>query len=148
MKLNTKTRYGARALLALARSESEPRPLSSSEIAQQEGISVKYLEGLLGILRSAGFVHSIRGAAGGYRLGRDPSEINMKQMYDLFEGSEGFVECTTEPSLCRRSTVCATQTIWNELFILAMRYLESITLADLLERDRKFTETEALLYEI
>ncbi len=148
MKLNTKTRYGARALLALAEHDADAQPLSSVEIATRESISVKYLEGLLSTLRSAGLVRSTRGAAGGYRLARTPTDINLKQVYDLFEGPEGFVECTTDDAICPRNARCATQTVWCELFSSAMRYLESITLADLVERDKRINQGKALSYDI
>ncbi|MCE5260027.1 MAG: Rrf2 family transcriptional regulator [Chloroflexi bacterium] len=148
MKLNTKTRYGTRALLALAEHDADAQPLSSAEIAAREGISVKYLEGLLSTLRSAGLVRSTRGAAGGYRLAKMPADINLKQVYDLFEGPEGFVECTTEDAICSRNARCATQTVWSELFTSAMQYLESISLAALVERNKRINQGKALSYDI
>lgn len=65
MKLSTRTRYGMRAIIELAQHEGK-RPLQLKVIAERQDISVKYLEQLMSLLRSAGFVRSVRGSKGGY----------------------------------------------------------------------------------
>ena len=69
MKLSTKGRYGLRALIDLAL-YSENETVSIASISARQNISESYLEQLMGKLRKAGIVKSIRGAQGGYRLGR------------------------------------------------------------------------------
>lgn len=147
MRLNTKTRYAVRAMLTLALREQDSEPVSASDIAESEEISVKYLEGLLGSLRAAGLVRSVRGASGGYRLARSAADITLRQIYHVFEGSEGFVICTNEPGVCGRSGRCAAQTVWDELYQLSMRYLESVSLADLVVRNHR-CQTDAPTYDI
>ncbi|RKY23092.1 MAG: Rrf2 family transcriptional regulator, partial [Planctomycetota bacterium] len=74
MKLSTRTRYGVRALLELAGSYGKG-PLQIKVIAHRQDISVKYLEQLIAILKSAGLVKSIRGSKGGYVLAKTPNQI-------------------------------------------------------------------------
>ena len=61
MKLSTRTRYGIRAVIELAQHEGK-RPLQLKAIAERQAISVKYLEQLMSLLRSSGFVRSVRGS--------------------------------------------------------------------------------------
>ncbi|MHB1356541.1 MAG: RrF2 family transcriptional regulator [Anaerolineae bacterium] len=148
MKLTTKMRYATRALLELALHEKDTKPLSLRDIAHNENISIKYLEVLVSTLRSAGYIRSVRGAAGGYKLAKPPSEIALRQVYELFEGSDGFVECTSDNTLCERDGYCATQAVWSEMFQVSMRYLASITLADLVKRDQLLHQQCRLMYDI
>jgi Rrf2 family protein len=137
MKLSTKTRYGARAMLELALNyENGKRVVSVKEIATRQEISPKYLEHLLSSLRSAGLVRSVRGAQGGHMLARSPAQINLREIYDVFEGAEGFVECTTNPGICDRIDGCVTQEIWSQIHATCMEMLESTTLEDLARRAR------------
>jgi Rrf2 family protein len=148
MKLTTKLRYASRALLELALHEQEVQPLSLHDIAQHENISIKYLEVLVSTLRSAGYIRSVRGAAGGYKLAKSPSEITLRQLYELFEGADGFVTCTSDNTLCERAGNCATQSVWSEMFNVTMNYLAGITLADLVMRERLLHHQSPLMYDI
>jgi Rrf2 family cysteine metabolism transcriptional repressor len=135
MKLSTKTRYGTRAMLDLALNSGED-VVSARELAARQGISAKYLEQLLASLRAAGLVRTIRGARGGHTLSRQAGEINLREIYEVFEGVEGFVGCTTSPELCQRSDTCVTTEVWADMYFACMDILESITLEDLARRAR------------
>ena len=135
MRLGTKIRYGTRAMLDLALSYGD-KMVSVGEIAAQQQISSKYLEHLLASLRSAGLVRSVRGARGGHTLAKPPGQINLREIYDTFEGAEGLVECTTRPDLCDRADICVTQEIWDQMYMACMDILESTTLEDLVRRVR------------
>jgi Rrf2 family cysteine metabolism transcriptional repressor len=137
MKLGTKTRYSARAMLDLALNyDKGSKAVSAREIAERQEVSLKYLENLLAALNSAGLVRSIRGPEGGHLLARPPAQINLREIYQVFEGTEGFVECTTDPEYCRRTDNCATQEIWAQMYDACMKILESTTLEDLARRVR------------
>jgi Rrf2 family protein len=107
------------------------------EIAAREQVSPKYLEHLLTSLRAAGLVRSVRGAKGGHTLTRPPDEINLREVYHVFEGVEGFVECTTSPDLCERTDGCVTQEVWAQMYDACMEILESTSLEDLARRARE-----------
>ena len=123
-------RYGTRGLLELALHHDQG-PLSLAEIAERENISVKYLESLLGLLRSGGLVRSVRGAQGGYELSRPPREITLREVFDVLEGSEPFVSCTDDHTACSRRPDCVTQQVWARMYVAAMQVLTDTTLADL-----------------
>ena len=144
MKLSTKTRYGTRAMLDLALAYEEG-VVSVREIAARQEVSPKYLEHLLASLRSAGLVRAVRGAQGGHTLTRPPSEINLRQIHDVFEGAEGFVECTTSPEVCNRTDGCLTQDVWAQMHLACMEILEPITLEDMVRRatDKQRTSVAA-----
>jgi Rrf2 family cysteine metabolism transcriptional repressor len=138
MKLGTKTRYSSRAMLDLALNyDNGARAVSAREIAEHQELSPKYLESLLAGLRAAGLVRSVRGTEGGYTLASPPDQINLRQIYQVFEGTDGFVECTTDPEYCKRIGSCATQEIWAEMYDACMGILEATTLDDLARRARE-----------
>jgi len=110
--------------------------VSVKEIAARQQVSPKYLEHLLASLRSAGLVRTVRGARGGHTLTRHPDQISLREIYDVFEGTQGFVECTTRPEICHRLDGCVTREIWAELHDASMEILESTTLEGLARRAR------------
>jgi Rrf2 family protein len=137
MKLGTKTRYGTRAMLELALSyRDEDGVVSAKEIAARQELSLKYLEQLLSALQAAGLVRSMRGTRGGHILARPPAQINVREIYQAFEGTDGFAECTTCPELCDRTDTCTTQKVWDRMYVASMEVLEFTTLEDLACRAR------------
>jgi DNA-binding IscR family transcriptional regulator len=70
-------------------------------------------------------------------LARHPAEINLREIYHVFEGTEGFVECTTDPELCTRTDGCVTRGVWTEMYDACMEILEATTLQDLAHRARE-----------
>jgi len=146
MKLSTRGRYGTRVLLDLALHEGKgAMPLK--DIAKRQQISLPYLEHLITPLVAAGIVRSTRGARGGVWLAKLPQEIKLSEVIGLFEGSIALVECVTDPKTCPRSGFCATRDVWSELKKVMDGVLESVTLQDLVERQKaKERPTEAMYY--
>ena len=139
MKLGTKTRYSTRAMVDLALNyETGNGVVAVKEIADRQQVSPKYLEHLLASLRTAGLIRSVRGAKGGHTLTRPPAEINLREIYHVCEGTEGFVECTTSPEFCQRTDGCATQEVWAQMNDACLEILESTTLEDLARRAREW----------
>jgi Rrf2 family protein len=145
MRLSTKMRYGTRGLLELAL-HFDQGPLSLAEIAERENIPAKYLENLLGLLRSGGLVHGLRGAQGGYELSRPPREITLREVFEVLEGPEAFVPCTDDHTACSRWPDCVTQQVWARMYAAAMQVLKETTLADLAEQAQARHST--LAYDI
>ena len=92
MKLSTKGRYGLRALIDLA-VHSEREPVSISSISARQNISERYLEQLVGKLKRAGIVKSVRGVQGGYQLAKEAEDISVGEVLRALEGSLEAVEC-------------------------------------------------------
>ena len=147
MKLSTKGRYGTRALLELALHHGEG-PVLEKDIAQRQDIPLQYLEHLMIPLIHGGIVRSARGAKGGIWLARPPKEIKLSQVIVLLEGSIAPVECVNDPKYCPRSELCATRDIWNELKEVMTGVLESTTLQDLVDRQKRKSEPEEVMYHI
>ncbi len=133
MKLSTRTRYGMRAVIELAQHMGK-RPLQLKLIAERQGISVKYLEQLMSLLRSAGFVRSIRGSKGGYVLARPAEQINIHEVFRCLEGAVTTAECTEDTDYCERAADCAAREVWMRVEEAIRSVLGSLTLADVVER--------------
>ncbi len=132
MKLSTKGRYGVRLMLDLALNEGND-PVTLKDIAARQEISEKYLSNIIPLLRNAGLVHSVRGSQGGYTLARPPSEITLKDILLVLEGSMCLVECVEKPLLCQRSELCFVRDVWDEVAGKMMEALESFTLQSMME---------------
>ncbi len=133
MKLSSRTRYGMRAILELAENHGEG-PVQIKTIAQRQDISVKYLEQLMAVLKSAGFVKSIRGSKGGYILAKPPNQIKLGDVFNAFEGPVATVECVENESYCARAADCVTRQVWAQVQEAIENILQSITLQDLVDR--------------
>lgn len=135
MKLSTRTRYGIRAVIELAQHEGK-RPLQLKVIAERQGISVKYLEQLMSLLRSSGFVRSIRGSKGGYMLARAPEQVTLSEVFRCLEGPVTTAECTDNEDYCERAADCAARDVWIKVEEAIQGVLRSITLADMVRRTK------------
>lgn len=147
MKLSTRTRYGTRALLELALHEGEG-PIFLKDIARQQQISLSYLEHLVAPLIAGGIIRSTKGPRGGISLTRNPGEIKLSEITHLLEGSVAPVECVNDPDVCSRSGTCATRDVWSQLKKAMDGVLESTTLEDLVERQKKKGQPESSMYYI
>lgn len=136
MKLSTRGRYATRALLDLALHQEET-PVLLKDIAQREQISLPYLEHLITPLIAGGILRSTRGARGGVSLAKPPEQVKLSEVIQLSEGSTALVECVNNPDICTRSGSCVTRDIWCELKGAINRVLESTTLQDLVERQKR-----------
>jgi len=135
MKLSTRTRYGTRAIIELALSHGKG-PLQTKLIAQRQQISAKYLEQVMAMLKSAGFVRSVRGAKGGYVLAKAPNHIRLSDVFAALEGPLVTVECLENEDYCSRTAVCLAREVWAQVQQAVDSVLESITVQDLLEKAR------------
>ncbi len=147
MKLSTRGQYGTRALLELALHQGDG-PVLLRNIAQKQQISLQYLERLISPLIAGGVVRSTRGAKGGVSLARAPEEIRLSEVVRLLEGSVAPVECVDNPEACNRSELCVTRDIWGELKQAIDDVLDSTTLKDLVERQKRKKQSEAEMYYI
>jgi Rrf2 family cysteine metabolism transcriptional repressor len=147
MKISTKIRYGTRAMLELASHYGEGA-IELKEIAQKENIPPKYLEQVITPLRTAGLVRSARGSKGGYSLGKPPSEIYLKDVYEVLEGPVCLVDCLRDSRVCQKVSSCVTREIWGEVSEAISEIFRSVTLQDMLERRRQKEGMAPSMYEI
>ena len=135
MKVSMKGDYGVRALVELAHHFGEG-PVQSAVIAGRQGIPEPYLDQLLTGLRRAGFIRSVRGPQGGHALIRDPRDLRLSEAIAALEGSLAPIACLDDPEGCRKSASCSLRPIWQEIEAATLRILESISIADVAERER------------
>jgi len=147
MKLSTRGRYGTRALLDLALHQGEA-PVLLKDVAQRQQISLPYLEHLIAPLIAGGIVWSTRGAKGGVSLAKPPEQVKLSEVIQLLEGSIAPAECVNNPGVCSRSELCVTRDIWGELKKAMNGILESTTLQDLVERQKRKERPEKVMYYI
>jgi len=122
-----------RAMLELAQNFGQG-PLQTRIIAQNQDISVKYLEQLMAALKSAGLVRSQRGAKGGYILASPPDKIKLSEVFDVFEGPVMTVECVGNENYCAKAADCIARLIWSEVQRAVKEVLQTMSLQDALEK--------------
>lgn len=134
IKLSTKGRYGTRLMVNLARHyKNSNEAVILKSVAEEEGISIRYLEQIIIPLKINKLVKSIRGAGGGYTLARKASEIKLCEILQALEGSCSLVECLEDESFCEKIKTCGTYEIWKGATDLLKNYFERLTLQDVLD---------------
>jgi Rrf2 family protein len=132
MYISAQADYAMRALLALAGSPSE-QPVKADELARAQDLPVGFLENILGRLRRVGFVRSVRGAEGGYRLARPASEISVADVVRALEGPLAEVRGMRPETLSYQAPAEHLQDVWIATRAALRMVLEKVTLADIVE---------------
>lgn len=132
MRLTTKGRYAVTAMLDLAMHHGNG-PITLSDIAGRQGISLSYLEQLFSRLRKQQLVSSVRGPGGGYTLGRDAAEIFVAQVIAAVDENVDTTRCGGAHN-CQDNQQCLTHDLWHDLSDRIYEYLNQISLQDLMNR--------------
>jgi Rrf2 family protein len=143
MRLTTKSRYGTRMILDLAM-HSGDKPVPLREISKRQNISLKYLENLIGKLKAAGLVSSVRGPSGGHRLAMAPEKITVGDIVRTLEEASAITDCSEKDEklcgVCNQAGECLSQWVWIEASRAMFERLDQITIAMLLENRRTFIQ--------
>lgn len=131
---STKGRYALRAMADLASHEGW---ISLGDVSKRQNISRKYLEQVISLMHKAGYVVSQRGKAGGYKLARPAESYSIGEILRAAEGNLAPASCLdcTRDELCPNIEDCSIVDIWRDLGKLTASYLDSKTLADLVNSD-------------
>ncbi len=130
MIVSAKGRYALRVMIALAaRGGTKPAPLK--ELAAEEEIPYKFIEGIMTELVKAGLVESVRGKNGGYRLTRPPEECTAADILRVTESSFAAAECAGKDADCPRAQTCPTLPMWRALDEAMEALLKKYTLLEL-----------------
>lgn len=133
MMISTKGRYALRVMIDLTQNDGDSF-VSLKDVAERQGISMKYLEMIVSLLHKGHMVKSQRGKSGGYKLVKKPSEYSIGSILKLTEGTLAPVGCLEEGAdECDRASECITLPLWKKLDDQIDEYLESVTLEDLVE---------------
>ncbi len=137
LKLSTKGQYGVRAMFEIAKSYPDG-PITIKEIAQKQGVSAAYLEQILNRLRKDGLIKSLRGPGGGYVLSKKPNDISVSRILKALEGPITITQCLNPKSnACSRVEGCVARLLWKSLGEKIERFLETISLNDLMKEESK-----------
>lgn len=135
MRFSAREEYALRAMVELADHHGQG-PIPLGRVAEAQNISLAYLEQIVGPLRERGILESTRGAYGGYTLVRSPAEVTVGDVLRVVEGAIVPMPCVSPEGSCARTGSCATQVVWERVRHSLVETLDSITLADLLDKGR------------
>jgi Rrf2 family protein len=136
MRLSTKSRYGLRILLQIAIDNRDGKAAQGKSISKKQEISEPYLEQIMIPLKNAGLVRTTRGCNGGYFLNRDPKDITILNVIELFEGELNLVDCASDENNCSRIKNCQTSNVWRKIAGSLRDTADKITLASILEEHK------------
>ncbi len=123
MKISTKGTYAIKVMLDLALHNTGEN-INVKKIAERQEISEKYLEQIISILNKAGFVRSIRGAQGGYRLSKTPDQYTVGDILRVTEGP-------LEPVAPGESPL----SVWRKIKEAIDNVVDNVTLQDLVDEE-------------
>lgn len=138
----SKVDYAMRALLDLA-VHAGGRPAQSREIATRQEIPESYLNQLLVVLRRAGLVRSVRGASGGYTLGKEPRLITVEDIVKALHGPGFLGELSAEGGQLPAAWVI--RNLNAQLNRSLQRELAAVTLSDLVTEVQRLDESQSLM---
>jgi Rrf2 family transcriptional regulator, nitric oxide-sensitive transcriptional repressor len=128
--ISTTSQYALRALTHIA-GLPEGTTVLSRDLAGATHVPPNYLSKVLLTLRTAGLLHSTRGAGGGYRLNRPADTVYLIDVVELFEGSKSKPICLLNNRPCSDETPCNAHRVWRELSVVYTGFLVTTTLAAL-----------------
>lgn len=134
MKISTKGRYALRVMLDIAMHD-DGKFIPLKDIAMRQELTVKYLEQIISLLNKAGYLQSLRGNSGGYRLTKRPDEYIIGDILRITEGDLAPVACLKDHNNhCSRSNECIALPFWQGLDKVIKEYVDSVTLQDLIDQ--------------
>ncbi len=132
MKFSTKAGYGLKAMMNLA--ADFPTKKNIKEISQEEHISSKYLEKLMGILKKNQLVRSVQGQGGGYFLAKKPGQITAGEIVEILDGPIAPMKCSS--AKCKMAEHCSASSVWSELEKEMKKFLYKQTLEKLIKNNQ------------
>lgn len=143
MRISAKAEYACAAMLELAANYGAPAPVRVRSIAEAQRISPRFLVQILLQLKTAGLVASVRGAAGGYQLTRPPETVTLAAVINAIDDRAAPRSALNPPA--RTAAVEVLLGVWREVQEQEQRFLERLTLAELL---RQSQVKHGLVYQI
>lgn len=104
--------------------------MSTNELARELNVSPLYLRQIAVELERRGIITSVRGAKGGYMLARDPKDLTVEEVTQIYEDMN-IVPCIKDPNACSFVPTCKTRKLWVELNNCILDFLKSKSLAEI-----------------
>ena len=131
MKMSSKARYSLYIAVELAKHYHGTDVVSVGTLAEATGVTEKYLEQIIALMKKDGIVTSLRGANGGYKLAQNPNEITVGRILRAVEDNLEIVDCLHHE--CSNRKACVSRNLWARLYDNINNYLDTITLQQLAE---------------
>ena len=131
MKMSSKARYGLYVAVELAKAYSRD-VVTVSLLAQSTGVTEKYLEQIIALMKKANIVQSLRGASGGYKLTDAPDNITVGRVLRAVEDNLEIVDCLHKDG-CSNKCNCVSHNLWVKSYDNINNYLDTISLLQLAE---------------
>ena len=140
MKISAKDEYSCSAVLELALQYDPDTPIRVQDIADRQGIPIKFLFQIMQILKRVEIVRSKRGSDGGYSLARPPAEITVGDVLRSVSGPLVQLACLESGDFdddCVRQSTCQFKPIWADVNLAISSVLDGITFADIVRKVRE-----------
>ena len=136
MKVNTKIRYGLRAMLEFGLNENKKdfKPLYQKEIAENQNLSEKYLDPIISSLKISGLIINAGGKKSGYILAKPKNKITIYDIYRAFEPELSIIHCVNKPVTCFISRICIANEYWMDLNEVITKHMKSVTLDEMIKK--------------
>jgi Rrf2 family iron-sulfur cluster assembly transcriptional regulator len=134
MRLTTKGRFAVTAMMDLAL-RGEDGPVALASVSERQKISLSYLEQLFGKLRRFKLVDSVRGPGGGYCIARPLNQLTVAEIIRAVDEQLDATQCGGREN-CHDEHRCMTHDLWSTLNSKMYDYLASVTLGELVERQK------------
>ena len=143
MKITSKGRYAVLAMVDIAR-HSKVSPCNLTNVSIRQNISLAYLERIFNDLKKANLVESQKGPGGGYRLSKDSSKIQILEIFNAIDEKIKATGCSNNPNaFCTgKGNKCLTHNFWEDLEDLIGSYLQSVSLNDLVNGNKKIEDAQ------
>jgi len=142
--LTKKSKYAIIALIHLAKRYGQG-PIMIGQIAEEENIPKKFLEGILFELKNSGVVNSQRGKSGGYYLIKKPQDVHLAQIMRVFDGPIALIPCVTyqyyEPCPeCKDEKTCSIRKVFKDVRDATVEILKKATLAEMIRIEKQLID--------
>lgn len=136
MKVNTKIRYGLKAMVEIGLNQSKKNftGLYQKEIAAHQNLSEKYLDPIMAALKTSGLIVNAAGKKSGYILAKPMQEITVYDIYRAYEPELSIIHCTNKPEACFISCVCVANEYWMDLNNTISNHMKTVTLASMVKK--------------
>jgi Rrf2 family protein len=130
VRISAKVDYAVRAMCEIAAHEGDA-PLKAEQISAAQEIPLSFLENILVDLRRAGFVRSLRGQVGGYRMARPASEVSVADVIRAVEGPLADVRGIRPEQVCFKGSAEPVRDVWLATRVSLRRVLERVSIGDI-----------------
>ena len=129
-------------MLELALNEDTDEGVFQKDIAENQNVSVKYLDHIIASLKAAKLITNVGGKKSGYKLNKPAKDINIYDVYAAFEDELAIIDCLVKGGHCPRKQGCVLKEYWCELNDSIRSSMESTNIRELAENHRKVYETK------